>query len=286
MSTSGSYDWGLTAETIINEACENLKIISPGGTPATAIQTSMLAVLNRITKALSIRGIRIWSVDWTTKTFSAPSEVTGTDTNIYSCIRGHTSATTNRPITGANYTSYWYETGSTGGVWANLTAYTTPGDFDVDAQTINVLKAFIRENNSDTPLDIVSIQEYFDISDKYSDGKPTALVFDKLGTLNVANHIYLYPQPDFENYADYVLHYLAETKLEDFDAVANDPDFSSLFLDFLVKQLTYEASPKYTRDMQERLALKADAELAFKYLKRGEKPLESEDFIKPLYRMR
>ncbi len=55
---------------------------------------------------------------------STASEVTGTDANIYTCTISHTSAASNRPITGADYASYWVAGGSTGGVWASGTAYT------------------------------------------------------------------------------------------------------------------------------------------------------------------
>lgn len=53
----------------------------------------------------------------------SPSEVTGTDSNIYTCIRGHTSSLTDKPITGSNWAFYWEKAGLTGGVWAVTTSY-------------------------------------------------------------------------------------------------------------------------------------------------------------------
>lgn len=52
------------------------------------------------------------------------SEVTGTDALNYSCIMGHTGATTNRPITGADWRLYWRQTGSSGSAWAADSSYT------------------------------------------------------------------------------------------------------------------------------------------------------------------
>lgn len=267
MATSGSYDWSLTASGIINEALEDLGVIVPGGTPSTAIQTSTLAVLQRITKTLSAKGMRVWSIDWVQKTFSAPSEVTGTDGNIYTCILSHTGASANRPITGANYTTYWVQAGSSGGSWAT-SAYTSTGDFDVDAQTLNILQAFIREGTQDTTIPIGRMEDYFTIVDKTIYGKPSALYYDKLKT----GHIYLYPQPDFTNYANYVLHYLRESMLEDFDAVGNDPDFPSVFIDYLVKELRYTVAPKYHKTIQEISFYKADRDEAFNILRKKETP--------------
>lgn len=54
------------------------------------------------------------------------SEVTGSDALNYSCIRSHTSATTNKPITGDNWRLYWEQTGSSGSAWAVDTQYTAP----------------------------------------------------------------------------------------------------------------------------------------------------------------
>jgi len=52
MATSGSWDFSLTAAQIIAAACEDLKIVIPGGTVPTAVSTMALARLNMITKQL------------------------------------------------------------------------------------------------------------------------------------------------------------------------------------------------------------------------------------------
>ena len=51
--------------------------------------------------------------------------VTGTDSNSYRCIVGHTSASANKPITGADYADYWetYNGLGTDGTWATATEY-------------------------------------------------------------------------------------------------------------------------------------------------------------------
>jgi hypothetical protein len=55
------------------------------------------------------------------------SEVTGSDSNNYRCIRSHTSDTDrDKPITGDNYLIYWELGGSSGSAWADATAYTAP----------------------------------------------------------------------------------------------------------------------------------------------------------------
>ena len=50
MATSGSYDFGRTAAQVIQGALENLTVIPPGGTVASAHSTMLLARLNMIAK--------------------------------------------------------------------------------------------------------------------------------------------------------------------------------------------------------------------------------------------
>lgn len=50
MATSGSWDYNLTAATVITEAIESLGVLSPGGTIVSAHQTAMLRKLNLIVK--------------------------------------------------------------------------------------------------------------------------------------------------------------------------------------------------------------------------------------------
>lgn len=55
-----------------------------------------------------------------------PSEVTGSDSNIYTCIKDHTSVAGmggDRPVTGENFANFWALLGSTGGTWVAGTAY-------------------------------------------------------------------------------------------------------------------------------------------------------------------
>ena len=54
---------------------------------------------------------------------TAGDEVTGTDALNYTCILKHEAATINKPITGASYSLYWKQTGSSGVAWASGTDY-------------------------------------------------------------------------------------------------------------------------------------------------------------------
>jgi len=54
-------------------------------------------------------------INWcTVLRFSQISVVIGSDGNDYYCIKAHTAAAADKPITGANYTTYWNPTGGFG----------------------------------------------------------------------------------------------------------------------------------------------------------------------------
>ena len=93
--------------------------------------------------ALASQLLYVWP---TPSSVGTTSEVTGSDSLNYSCIMGHTSATDNKPITGANWRLYWRQTGSSGSAWVTATDYTN-GEllryvykrplYDFDASTDN-----------------------------------------------------------------------------------------------------------------------------------------------------
>ena len=72
-------------------------------------------------RVLSSQTIRVWPIP---NDFGTTSEVTGTDALNYSCVKGHTSSSETRPITGASYSLFWKQTGSSGSTWVTDTAYT------------------------------------------------------------------------------------------------------------------------------------------------------------------
>lgn len=92
----------------------------------------------------------------TPNTQNVQSEVEGTDTNNYRCIRNHTADANNRPVTGANYLLYWEEGGSSGVAWAEGTSYVAPKllrmwfkrplwDFDAASDVPDFPQAYTRD---------------------------------------------------------------------------------------------------------------------------------------------
>lgn len=72
---------------------------------------------------LSNRSLLIWPILGEVET---QSELIGTDTNNYLCIRSHSGHADKRPITGDDWTIYWKAGGSSGVAYAADTEYVAP----------------------------------------------------------------------------------------------------------------------------------------------------------------
>jgi len=177
-------------------------------------------------------------VEWDTKALTASSEVTGTDALIYTAIRSHSATADNRPITGANWQSYWIQTGTTGGTWTLGTSYTAIGDFDVDSDTVEVSLAFLRKtNNDDRPLLVhLSADEYLAVPDKTTTGEPLSMYVD-YKTASGTPHVYLNYQPDLTTY---IFNYLKVKKIDSCDSSTSVPDLYKNCWDYLQYRLAYK----------------------------------------------
>lgn len=99
------------------------------------------------------------------------SVVTGTDGNKYRCILNHTASSSNQPITGANYATYWILTNADAiaTTWTNAAAYVT-GTSLVTSGT----QTLYSESDYDSVLTVSTLKQNFmfglDLTD--DDGNP------------------------------------------------------------------------------------------------------------------
>ena len=263
MATSGSVNFDLTRNQILQEALELVNAVEVGQTPTGEQTVSASRTLNQMVKFWQARGINLWTAEWLTATLTASSAVLGTDGVDYECIRNHTSAADNKPVTGADYTTYWKELSTTaGGAWVTATAYTSLNNIVFPTDTLDVTEAFVRSSEQDYPMDIISRTNYFDIFNKSNAGaaggsnRPDRIWVD-MQEIPVG---YMYPYP---NSTSDVVHYTQIRKLEDFDAALNNPDLTQKFLEALTTGLASRLSPKYSLPIEERNDLAGRAEAAF-----------------------
>lgn len=262
----------LLKEEIIQEALELLGVLELSGTADSAKVASCERSLNLLMKNLQAVGVRLWTIEETTKTFTASSEVTGSDAKIYTCIKSHTSATNNKPVTGANWTTYWAQRGITGGTWVTATAYSAIGEFTVAEDTIGIDSPFVRQGTTDVPIKRIGYAQYMEVSEKGQTGTPAYLVFDR----QILPRVILSPQPD--NVSD-VLHYLRTRRLEDYDD-STVPDTWEKTISWL---LAADVAGKFSLPLQKILYIENKAREMYKLAKANDRELTDEEMIKPCY---
>jgi hypothetical protein len=264
--------------TVRDEMCNAIlrKVTGlPDGFQAYEMENALYA-LQLTVKSLQNKGIMLWTREWTTKTLSAPSEYVGSDTLNYTCRRGVTTASTNKPITGANWTTYFEQTGSSGIAWSDGLTATSANEIDFDGSTIGVEIAMLRDTDTDSKLDIITFAEYMALTDKFITGEPTKIAFtkDQNGILKG----YLYPQPDVYTY---VVHLLSIRKLRDFDSDTDNPDFPVRWYKYLIWQTAADIAPEYKVNTVDRQHFMSEAERQYRIARGAESEDTDIDFVRP-----
>ena len=157
-----------TSDDIIKAALRLVNETDANTAPDVAVLERARDALNTLINSLQEDGTLDYQVVLTEQTLTASSSVTGTDGNYYRCIKAHTSATANKPITGASWPTYWILDGSqAGGTWVTSTAYTTIGEFSPASGTLDVLDMYVKYNGSDDQVRLITQEDYDAISEKY-----------------------------------------------------------------------------------------------------------------------
>jgi len=281
MSTSGSTDFTITRNDLIRESLERIGAIADGQNPSAGLLASAARSLNIIMKKWQKERRFENTKTWRSESLSASSEVTGTDGEVYTCIRAHTSvaAGTYKPITGSLWRLYWKLEGSTGGVWASATAYAPVGEFALDTDIIDLERAFIRdESDNDHEIEILSFEQYLEISSKYT-GTSTIPTHCGVKRENSSIRVFLYPRPSD---TDYVFNYLGIRKFEDFDGATNNPDIPVEYFDGLCEELADVMAQKMG-DFNAAGFMRSRAEISKRDTEDFDHPVSDADYIKPCY---
>ena len=110
--------------------------------------------------------------------------------------------------------------------------------------TVNVLSAVIRTgtgtNQQDVQLERISREEYLNLSNKNSQGRPSQFYVERSNTPTA----YVYPASD----SNYTLVYYRIRRIEDAGNYTNTSDVNFRFLPCLVSGLAYQLALKYAPD--------------------------------------
>lgn len=240
MTVSGSFDFDLNTLQICNAALRKLGVVSQGDQASAVQSVEARQALNVMVKAWRGIGVHLWDLDWITQGLTASSVVLGTDSVDYECIKAHTSAAATRPVTGANYMSYWKAlTTTAGSAWVTATDYVAITEYDLNTNIVAIDKAIVREDTDTKELYSLTRDGFFALPDRTSEGKPTHYYFERKATPK----LHLYPSPD--STTDYVIELLVYRYSDDFDANANTSDFPVEWLKALIYNLAVDLAPEY-----------------------------------------
>jgi hypothetical protein len=121
----------------------------------------------------------------------------------------------------------------------------------------SILECNVRNTNGqETPVMIVPRKDYFGLSNKTTSGQVNQIYFQPNLT---SSTVFVYPAPS--NSTD-TLRFIVKRTLEDFDAAGDTPDFPQEWYEALYLGLAYRLSRVYRVPLNERLALKQEAEKA------------------------
>ncbi len=278
MTVSAVFTFDPSRTQIIEAAMKRIGVLAPGQNASSDQLVEGTFWLNLMVKAMQNDGIRLWTEEWETYTLTASSEVLGSDGLNYECIRPHTSDATNKPVTGADWPSYWTQRGSSGGTWVTATSYTSQNSFLLPARTVGITKAFYRSTqNNDLPIELIKLSEYMDKHDKTLKGDPINIALDE----DISQpRVYMYPIPD--DLTD-VINILRIRPLYDYDAPGDTSDFPQRWVEAIIYGLAERLGHVYGLDINELQLLENRHRDAVRKAKRDDSETVTTNFIQSAF---
>lgn len=274
MATSGSADFILTRDGVIGRAYQIVGRIQDGETPSSAQLTEGGEILNTIIHDKENDGVFPHQLDQVTQRFVLATARDGTDSLTYRCIKSHTSAAGNRPISGDDWALYWVADASATslGAWASGQSYVSGGEYSAPADTLAIWEAKIRDDYSnDHHVEVISMARMRAFLERPTDTStwPLYAALD----LQTSPKLYLHPIPTTIT-ASVV--WQKVRRLYDFDAGANDADLWSRCLRWLIYELASDLADKFHLPLEERNWISGKARVFRERMMLGSQ-LETED---------
>ena len=309
MTTSGSVDFSVTRDNIIDDALAIVGGVGVGDTVSSNQYTHAARQLNMILKAWGAKGIALWArgtgyvlpftgassttigpsgghvtASYTQTTLSADA-ADGATSIVVTSATGITSAY-NIGIEQDDDTMHWTTVnGAPSGTTVTLTAALTEdaasGSYVYVYQTklvrpLRVVQAYIHQQESsvDYPILVLPFDTFIGTGGGTTAGVPSQINYDPqltTGTLRIA--------PRFSA-GRHLIGLTYQRPFEDFDATGDTPDLPQEGYLALTLALSVLIAPAYGMPMQDRALLKADAKEAFELFLSNE-PEEGSYWLQP-----
>jgi len=131
-----------------------------------------------------------------------------------------------------------------------------PAGDNTSPRPLRLSEAFIRDGTTDTPLDIISKQEYVELGDKSTQGTPNSLYFEPTLTKST---VFVYVAPDSNAATNKAIHLWVERQVADLTAATDDFEFPQEWYRALKWNLANELAPEYgLADLKPKLMAKIE----------------------------
>lgn len=296
MATSGSTDFSLSRDNLIKMAFQRLGVVAVGGTPSSAQVTEAALLLNAIVKSWNATfGIPLFALSYAyifpaiddNSIHLATDGDHATNANddgllITTLASDHSTSDSTidlesvSNIADNNYigieldagTIHWTQVnGAPAGnivtVDTGITSAAAEGNRVFSYQTrlprpLRITHAYAHniDTSIDTPIEIITPNEYLAYTSKLQDGGdyPLTLAYS-VEQGRDAVHLW----PCFHNF-DYVVIIQYQSVIEDFDADVNTPDFPQEYYLAAVMELACQLAPQYGVDVNRQMWLRREAD--------------------------
>jgi len=206
-----SSTYTVTSQQIATLALGKLGVLELGDTPDSTSIANAQMTLNLLIKQLNTEGLKLWK----------NSEII-------------------IPVT--NNTTQYILGGSTSVTMYDSLAPSTP----ITDKPLKAIQGFYRTTTTtpyiDTPLLLISKQEYNMLGSKFSTGIPNTMFYDPRNLYGV---LYVYLTPDAYTSSNVQIHLVCQMPLNDITATTDIPDFPVEWMNCLVWSLADELALQY-----------------------------------------
>jgi hypothetical protein len=224
-----SSNYSITRDQIISLALRKLGVLEIGDTPDANTVSNAAMSLNLLIKQFNTDGLKLWKV----------SELIV-------------------PLT-ANKTMY-----TLGGSGSDTMYDALAPTVAITDKPLKVIQGFYRNTTStpviDTPVLLVSKQEYNVLGSKFSTGTANTIFYDARKTNGL---LYVYLTPDSYSQTNLEMHLVAQMPINDISSASELPDFPNEWMNCLVWNLADQLSMEYGVPMNSRQEI-AQRAMAYK----------------------
>lgn len=138
----------------------------------------------------------------------------------------------------------------------SLTLLASTASYTIGSRLLKVVQAYRSTDSVDTPLRIITRDEYNRLSSKTSTGYPVSIYHDPRRADSI---ITVWPVPDSTVAGNTTVRLTYAAPFEDFDSSTDDPDFPQEWFEALVYGLADRLAPEYSIPLEDRKMLKQEA---------------------------